>query len=132
MTLLIATAILSCVFMCALVCSKTLARTVPQNYIILLLFTLCESYTVAVAVAGNPFDKVIIALLMTISVTVGLTVYAFCTTTDFTMMGGSLFIIGFALLGFGIVSVLFHSPVMYMVYNIFCVILYGFYLVYDT
>ena len=73
-----------------------------------------------------------IALIMTISVTVGLTVYAFCTTSDFTMMGGSIFIIAFALLGFGIVSSLFRSPFMYLMYNVMTVILYGFYLVYDT
>jgi len=68
---------------------------------------------------------------MTLGITAALTVYALTTKTDFTMMGASLFIFGFALLLFGIILCFFDSPVLHIVYCTIGVIFYGFYLVYD-
>ena len=71
---------------------------------------------------------------MTLGITIALTVYAFTTKTDFTMMGSTLFICGMALLLFGICASLFggRTPIVNVVYCTFGVILYGFYLVYDV
>ena len=44
------------------------------------------------------------AAILTACISIGLTVYAVYTKTDFTVCGGSLFIMIFALMGLGIVS----------------------------
>jgi FtsH-binding integral membrane protein len=69
---------------------------------------------------------------MTLGITLSLTYYALTTKTDFTMMGASLFILGMALLLFGLFVSFFQSRVMHVLYCAFGVVLYGFYLVYDV
>lgn len=44
---------------------------------------------------------------MTLGITLALTYYACTTKTDFTMMGGSLFIFGMALFLFGLFALIF-------------------------
>lgn len=73
---------LTCIY--ALVCYRKLARTVPTNYIILAVFTICEAYTVSFScVAAEPKD-VLVAAGITATMVVGLTLYAIFTKTDFT------------------------------------------------
>lgn len=48
---------------------------------------------------------VVSASILTAAITIGLTAYAFYTKTDFTICGGLLFIMGFALLAVGIISI---------------------------
>ena len=69
---------------------------------------------------------------MTLGITVSLTIYACTTKKDFTMMGGSLFILSVALLMFGIFAALYGGVFLHKVYCLFGVILYGFFLIYDT
>lgn len=85
--------------MICLFCYKSLSRKVPVNYILLFIFTVAESFTVAyICILSYPMN-VLIALILTAIVVVALTVYAFTSKTDFTMMGGIFFILGFVLLG---------------------------------
>ncbi len=75
-----------------------------------------------------------IAAGMTLALTAALTLYAVFTKTDFTMMGGSLFVCAIGLCIFGIFAGIFHKscPVLHMLYSILAIILYGIYLVYDV
>jgi FtsH-binding integral membrane protein len=52
------------------------ARAVPANYILLMLFTFSASYLIAVICLEYDTEVVINALLMTIGLTIGLTIYA--------------------------------------------------------
>lgn len=90
------------------------SRKVPNNYIILGIFTFCESWIVSyscsiayVLYPGNGGQLVLLAAVLTLAITVALTIYAFTTKTDFTMMGGSLFIFSAVLLVLGLFSMLF-------------------------
>lgn len=56
-----------------------------------------------------PSEIVVAAAALTACIVVGLTVYAFTTKTDFTMMGGAIFIFFFLLLGVGLLAVLMRS-----------------------
>ena len=77
-------AILACLgaitTMCMIVCC--FGRSVPTNYILLLIFTLCESYGIAGVTAAYDKNTVIMAGFATATVTIALTIYAFTTTTD--------------------------------------------------
>ena len=79
----------------------------------------------------NP-SAVYAAALMTCCVTIGLTIYAWRTKTDMTMYGGALWIVAFSLLGFGLCAGFTGNRILYDFYNLMGVIVYGFYLIYDT
>lgn len=72
------------------------------------------------------------AALLTLAVTVSLTIYAFTTKTDFTMMGGALWIIFAVLLVLAIISWFNTSVILELIISSLVIICYGFYLIYDT
>ena len=121
----------SIVATCALFCCA-LDRKVPTNYILLSVFTVCEAYVVAFICATVPDRQVVVtAALLTTAIVVGITVYSLLSSTDFTSCGAFLFMIGFALMGFGFVCAIFgfRLPLLYCV----CVVIFfGLYLIFDT
>ena len=107
------------------------ARKVPQNYILLFIFTLCEGYTLSFV---GFYDKGIIlaATILTLAITIGLTVYAFTTDTDVTMQGGLFFILGSVFMGLIIVGIFVKTRWYVILVSAFGTVLYGLYIVYDT
>lgn len=69
---------------------------------------------------------------MTLGVTIALTIYAFTTKQDFTMMGGILFVIGAVFFMFGLFLLFTNIYFLHIIYSALGVILYGVYLIYDT
>jgi len=69
---------------------------------------------------------------LTAAVTVSLTIYAYKTKTDFTLMGGLLFICLAVLIVAGILSIFIRNKVFRIVYSCLGVIIFGIYLIYDT
>ena len=120
-------------------CYTSIARTVPTNYILLFLFTLCESYLVGLVTTFYDPPTVILAAGLTACLTITLTIYACTTKTDFTLYGGILWIVGW---GFFAVSILFgyftmgdggkYYNMMTCCLAVFGICLYGVYLIYDT
>ena len=112
---------------------KDLHRKVPYNYILLFLFTLFESYTISCVTALYDPDVIAIAAGCTCGLTLALTLYAFLTKTDFTVLGGVLIAISMGLLVFGLIFIFIGDDDLYRL--IFCpiaIVCYGIYLVYDT
>ena len=93
--------VVSIVIMLALMCFPKNCTKVPRNYILLFSFTLCESYLVSIVCGLSSAKVVLMAAIMTLAITVALTLYAFTTKEDFTVMGGALWIAGCILLLFG-------------------------------
>ena len=60
-----------------LFCFHKVARTVPINYILLFTYTLFESYMVASISIFYPPESIAIAAVLTFSIFIGLTVFAF-------------------------------------------------------
>ena len=71
-----------------ILCVRRLARKVPINYMLLLMFTLCEAFALSVICSYYSSETTLAAAGTTAAVTVALTAYAMLTKTDFTMMGG--------------------------------------------
>lgn len=116
---------------CALICCQQ-HRKVPINYILLLVFTLSVSFFVGTACMRVPDSKTVVeAACLTLGVVTGISVYAIFTKSDFTMMGPMLFILGFVFCIAGFFSVIW-GPKMNLIYSVFGVLLFSFYLVYDT
>ena len=124
--------VISIICMYALGCYQKIARKVPLNYILLLVFTLCESYIVSFIASRYDRDTVLIAASLTAAMTIGLTLYAIFTKTDFTTCGGILMVCCVCLIFGGILSIFFHNKWLRLILAILGVILFGIYLVYDT
>ena len=119
--------------MIVLACVKTCTREVPTNYILLLVFTLSEGYLVSYLTAMyNDKNIVIVAAGLTLGVTIGLTIYAFFTKTDYTYLGAFLATAGCLLILGCIACFWMHFYWLYMIYCVLGLIIYSFYLVYDT
>lgn len=121
----------SIVIMVILYCFDYLVRKVPNNYIMLGLFTLFESYMVSfICGVSNP-RTVLMAALMTFSMVIALGLYAFYTKTDFTLQGGALFVFGCAFLMLTIFGLFTNNKFFHIFLCVIGIILFGFYLLYD-
>ena len=69
---------------------------------------------------------------MALGVTIALTVYAFKTKKDFTTMGGFITVLLVSILLFAFLMIFLYSIWSYILICLLGVILYGFYIVYDT
>jgi len=65
------------VLVCAITCCKTAARKVPTNYVLLGSMTLCATYFAAVVSSFYETRVVFMAMGLTLSCFVVLTLYAF-------------------------------------------------------
>lgn len=120
-------------------CVPKVAWKVPYNYILVLLFTICEGYMISY-LCSYVFDKygddggflVMMAATFTLAAVVGLTIYACKTKSDFTTKGAVLFMACLSLFIFGIMSGVFYAKAVNLMYSVICAILFGLYIVYDT
>lgn len=110
-------------------CFRDTARTVPYNYILLFAFTLCMSFYCFLLCSFFNSKDVISAALLTFGATVGLTIYAARTKTDFTYCGAFLFAFLLILI---FSAFLFFWVRFTIVYLLLGVCLYALYLIYDT
>lgn len=76
--------------------------------------------------------QVSIAIGITAAVCLGLTLFAFQTKWDFTVMGGVLFVALIVFMIFGIVAIFLPGKTMTLVYSSLGALLFSFYLIYDT
>jgi len=105
----------------------------PLNFILLSTFTLMEAFTLGVVVAF--YDNVIViqALLITLGVFIGLTLFTFQSKYDFSGMGPFLFGSLIALVMAGIVQVFIpFSKTMDLIFAIGGCLIFSGYIVYDT
>ena len=112
-------------------CCKNVARSVPTNYILLFSFTLCMSFYLSLICSLYETETVISALILTCAATIGLTIYACNTKTDFTYCGGFLFAFCCVLL-FSIFLFIIFGYYYNVFYCAFGVLLYSLYIIYDT
>jgi FtsH-binding integral membrane protein len=114
-----------------LACSQDLRRRVPHNFILLGIFTFAESLTIGVLVAWSP-GVALRAFIITTAMVFGLTLFAFQTKIDFTILNGFMFC---ALLIFSVVGLLmlfFPTGRLNTVYAGFGVLIFSIYLLIDT
>lgn len=113
-------------------CCGDVRRKAPMNFIFLAIFTVAQSFLLGCATATFKKEEVFLALLICTVVTLGLTLFAFQTKIDFTMMGGVLFAATLILMVFGIIVMFWHGKVITLVYASFGALLFSIYIIYDT
>ncbi|KAI5637481.1 inhibitor of apoptosis-promoting bax1 domain-containing protein [Phthorimaea operculella] len=117
----------------AMACCEGVRRKPPTNFIFLGLFTLAESFLLGVSASMHEADAVMMAVGITAAICLALTLFAFQTKWDFTMMGGILLCGAVVLMLFGIVLIFIDkSKTTQLIYGSLGALLFAFYLVYDT
>ena len=124
--------ILEIILSIVIIFCRGLSRQVPYNYIILLAFTLSESYIVGSICCFYEPKIVFMAAVMTFIMVIFLTIYAFTTKTDVTMTGSLLFLLASSLLSLFIFNIFLTLKIIHVIFCCLCVFIFGIYIVYDT
>jgi FtsH-binding integral membrane protein len=120
------------VVMIAISCFRSVARTVPTNYILLATFTFFEGYLVSFLCGKTNPKLVLMAAVMTCAITFALTYYACTTKKDFTVYNSLLFIAVIILMLLGLFVMLTQNKILHIIYCCIGVFIYSIYLIYDT
>lgn len=113
-------------------CYRNVYSSVPQNYIVLTLFTLCFSYLIAAITCVYSPQNVLAVLFLTILIVGALIIYALKTKEDFTVMGGMLCVFLILLIASSLILILIPIPFLYLLYDIAGLIIFSFYIVFDV
>lgn len=108
-------------------------RSYPKNLIFLFGFTLCESYMVGLLTSLYDTRIVLEALVITVTVFLGLSLFAVQTKYDFTGWGGYLGGLLWFLIAFGFCLMLFPgSSAMELIYSGIGALIFCVYILVDT
>ncbi len=112
--------------------SESARRSHPLNLILLLTFTVFESFFVATASAMYDTNVVLIAAALTAGITLCLAAYAMQTRHDFTATGGLLFTLLFVLIAAGIIGMFVQASWYTIALSCGGALLFSAYIMYDV
>lgn len=116
-----------------LACCGDTHRQFPQNYLLLGLFTISESYMVGMATMAYETETVLQAIAITGVVTLGLVIYAMQTKYDFTTSGGFLFSALMVFICFSFLAIIMpYNKLTHIAFASVGALLFSCYLVYDV
>jgi len=133
--MMISAMVITFVAIIVLACCENVRRVAPWNFVILLVFTLCESWMLGSVTAFYDVDAVLMAVGIVAVITIGLTIFALQTKYDFTGMGGALLVVLIVLIMFGFIMAITRgggSRTLNIVYASLGALVFGMYLVFDT
>jgi len=117
----------------SLFCFYKSFQKVPNNYILLFIFTLAESYTVALITSFYTPMSVLSAALITLGMSLGLSLYACFTKTDYTKWYyGLLWATLGALIVFIILIIIYPSEYVFLIISVVVIILVSIFILVDT
>ena len=135
--LMIGATVLSFGFLLAIACCPKVRRTYPTNYVVLSLFTICQTITLGIYASYFQTASVAVCMGLTAGIVTVLTIYACTTKRDFTAMGGSLVCVLFVFVMAGWLMPLFYfvpglGKVVHVAYACVGALIFSLYIVYDT
>jgi FtsH-binding integral membrane protein len=113
-------------------CSPKIYQSVPSNYIVLTIFTLSYSWIIATMTCLYTFRSVMVALFLTFVTVVTLTIYAWKTKKDFTIVGGTLLVTLVLLIFSSLIFLIIPIPFFNLITLYISLVLFSVYLIYDT
>lgn len=110
------------------------ARSYPVNLVLLSGFTICESYSLGVACAFVDSTVLIEAILLTLIIFIGLTLFAFQTKYDFISWQGTVGMMLWGLIGWGFIMMFFPQQLTLVenVYSFLGAAVFSIYIIIDT
>jgi len=124
-------ALTTLITMLILVFSRDLKKTYPKNYILLGVFTLCESYTISSITAFYEPIVVFESMLVTAGIVAALTLYAFTTKQEITYFMGLIWMFALGSLFVGIIGIFSRAQFIHLLYALIGTVMAGLYLIYD-
>lgn len=121
---------LVCLF--TLCCVRSIARSVPTNYILLSLFTVAMTVIVMAITSQYNGETVLIAAVLTAMATLGLMFYAMTTKTDFTLCGGIIWALVMISITCIILSIFIRNRTFQIFLSGLAIIIVSFYIIFDT
>lgn len=118
--------------MIPLVCCEYSRRIFPLNFILFFLFTFGMSCILALYVSRIYPVHVLYAIGLTTLICFTLTIFAFQTKIDFTVMGGVLLVALTVLLFLSIIAIFFPGNLIRLIISAAGAILFSIHLIYDT
>lgn len=115
-----------------LACCPEVRRNYPINLILLAFFTLFEGILLGTVSSHYEKDEVLMAVGITAVVSLSLTLFAFQTKWDFTIMGGLLFVFIIVLMCLGFLCLIIQSRYLSLFYASLGALVFSAYLVFDT
>lgn len=120
------------IIMIVLACCGEVRRKFPINIILLGVFTCLQGVSLGVICSVHKVPEVMLAMGITAVICLALTLFAFQTKWDFTVMGAGLVICCVCLMIFGIVAMFVQMKIVNLIYCCIGAVLFSMYLVYDT
>jgi FtsH-binding integral membrane protein len=114
------------------ICKPEKMRKVPENYILMFIFCISIGYTSARYTIRFSKANVYLSMFLTLIAVVALTIYAYVTRQDFTMLGGLLSVFLLLLIVCLFINIFLRIRILTLILNIFGIILFSFYIIYDT
>ena len=111
--------------------AKSLSTNYPLNYLLLMVFTLCQSYFVAFYVNYFEENTVLMALFLTSTVVLSLSIYAMQTKRDIGYFGGLIIMGSCAALVALFGSLFLGITMLSSIISIMTALILGLYLIYD-
>lgn len=108
------------------------SKRVPDNFVWLGIFTLCESYLTSIITGTTNEILVLEALFLTLSIVIALTLYAYFTDKDFSVAYGMVAITSVSLLSLCLLNIFIRSDMMENLILFVQLIVSGLYIVIDT
>lgn len=109
------------------------AKSYPTNLMLLTGFTLCESYGLGMVCSLVKSDVLIQAILLTLVIFIGLTLFAFQSKYDFTQWQGMVSLGVWVLIGWGILFMFFpQTKFLNLIYSGLGAVLFSIYILIDT
>ena len=120
------------IILIAAVINPQIMRKVPINYILLFVFSFSIGYSNALFVLQFKKVNIYLSMLLTLIVVLSLTIYAYKTKEDFTLMGGILFVFLILICFASIINIFLRIKILDLMIDIFSVFLFSLYIIYDT
>ncbi|ODV62018.1 Bxi1p, partial [Ascoidea rubescens DSM 1968] len=109
------------------------SRKYPYNLFSLFAFTLCESYCVGIITSLYDTNIILQAIVLTITIFIGLTLFAFQSKYDFTSWLGFINILFFGLIGFSLVLIFVpYNSKLELIYSSISALIFSVYILIDT
>ena len=115
-----------------MVCCYETLKIKPYNWMYMVSYTLFMTYLLGVVGVVYSSQMLLLGGITTLSIFLGLSLYAIQSKYDYTQYGNYLIIVLFSLILFGFILSFTNIPILNTIYSVLGAIIFAFYIVYDT
>ena len=116
----------------SLICFYENLKQKPYNWMYMVSYTILMTYLLGVVGVVYSSQMLLLGGITTLSIFLGLSLYAVQSKYDYTQYGNYLIIVLFSFILFGFILGFTNIPILNTVYSVLGAMIFAFYIVYDT